>query len=69
MKIKLYLLSENGDSPCFGDDEVAEVENIQKAKIEYAHHLVNGGAYEFSGLLGYDVSRNGLNYKVEADII
>lgn len=65
-KVRLYLIDENGVSPCFGVDETVEVENIEEAKADFAHFLVANEGFEFGEVPGR-VCRDGKEYVVMAE--
>jgi len=65
-KVKLYLIDENGNSPCFGVDETVETENTEEAKNDFAHYLVANEGFEFSDVPGH-VRRDGKEYVVMAE--
>lgn len=65
-KIRLYLLDENGNSPCFGVDETVEVETVEEAKTDFANYLVANEGFEFADTPGH-VRRDGKEYRIEAE--
>jgi len=73
--VNLYLVDENGSSPCFGVDETITIEaenymaleqKIAEAKEDFAHHLVANEGFYWGEKVGYAIGKNGIDYEVMA---
>jgi hypothetical protein len=76
LSVKLYLVDENGISPCFGVDETIELpiddapeKLIKGAKDNFAYYLVDNEGFAWSDVAGYDVAKGDMNYEVKATIL
>jgi hypothetical protein len=76
--VKLYLLDKSGMSPCFGVDEINEIEvndhqdlqnKIADLKENFAYHLVTNEGFGFSDIVGYNICKNDEDYEIMVDII
>lgn len=69
-EVKLYLVDENGNSPCFGVDEKVWIEKDElfiNVVYDFAHFLVANEGFEFSKVPGFNVCKNGIDYKIVSD--
>ena len=73
--VNLYLVDENGSSPCFGVDETITIEaenymaleqKIAEAKEDFTHHLVANEGFYWGEKVGYAIGKNGIDYEVMA---